>query len=359
MSRRLTRQQARTVVLALALTGLAVSTIVAPVLRFAALIAAAWLWVLAVKQSAGAWWGDGRTARSIVAAMIVAVAGGSMYYRSTQLFGLQQTSALFVGVPAIIAVIVVYVARPRSAEAVAMKTVSIALLVSLMLLDEGMLCVLMSAPLFWFVAYVVAKGVEEYRDDRARAGRRLVPGIASLLVVPMTFEGVTSLTTVDRGEVVSVTRVVAAPLDEVARALVATPRFERPRPLLLRFGFPWPEAATIAQRDVAREWFITMRGGETKLNGMEPRSGTVHLVMTAAGADFARWEVRSDNSHMRHFLSWLGSEVRYEPIDAAHTRVSWTIRYSRDLDPAWYFGPLERAAVRLAAGYLIDAVATP
>jgi hypothetical protein len=39
--------------------------------------------------------------------------------------------------------------------------------------------------------------------------------------------------------------------------------------------------------------------------------------------------------------------------------VRWTIRYRRDLDPAWYFGPWERYAVRLAGNYLIDNVATP
>ena len=41
------------------------------------------------------------------------------------------------------------------------------------------------------------------------------------------------------------------------------------------------------------------------------------------------------------------------------TRVTWTLRYRRGLDPAWYFGPMEQYAARLAAGYLIDTVATP
>jgi hypothetical protein len=41
------------------------------------------------------------------------------------------------------------------------------------------------------------------------------------------------------------------------------------------------------------------------------------------------------------------------------TRVTWTLRYRRGLDPAWYFGPWERYAVRLAAAYLIESVATP
>ncbi len=62
---------------------------------------------------------------------------------------------------------------------------------------------------------------------------------------------------------------------------------------------------------------------------------------------------------MRHFLTWQSSEVEWHAIDAQTTRVTWSVRYRRDLDPAWYFGPMERYAVRLAAGYLIDSVATP
>jgi hypothetical protein len=62
---------------------------------------------------------------------------------------------------------------------------------------------------------------------------------------------------------------------------------------------------------------------------------------------------------MTHYLNWEASRVEWQPIDAGSTRVTWTLRYRRGLDPAWYFGPMERYAMHLAAGYLIDAVATP
>jgi hypothetical protein len=39
--------------------------------------------------------------------------------------------------------------------------------------------------------------------------------------------------------------------------------------------------------------------------------------------------------------------------------VTWTIHFNRQLDPAWYFVPWERAAVHEAARYLILANATP
>ena len=102
-----------------------------------------------------------------------------------------------------------------------------------------------------------------------------------------------------------------------------------------------------------------MRGGELKLNGMEPRTGTLVLEREETRPGFVRWRATSDDSHMRHFLTWRSSDVDWQAIDGDTTRVTWSIRYRRDLDPAWYFGPMERAAVRLAAGYLIESVATP
>jgi hypothetical protein len=39
--------------------------------------------------------------------------------------------------------------------------------------------------------------------------------------------------------------------------------------------------------------------------------------------------------------------------------VTWSLRYRRMLDPAWYFGPMQRYANQLTAGYLIDTLATP
>ena len=69
---------------------------------------------------------------------------------------LQQTAALFVGIPALLAIVVVFMVSPRSATGVACKAVTVGLLVSLLFLGEGMLCVVMSAPLFYAVAVAIA-----------------------------------------------------------------------------------------------------------------------------------------------------------------------------------------------------------
>jgi hypothetical protein len=104
---------------------------------------------------------------------------------------------------------------------------------------------------------------------------------------------------------------------------------------------------------------VEMRGGEMLLNGIEQRTGDLVLDLEEARPGLARWRVVSDTSHMTHFLLFRESTVQWEAIDRQSTRVTWTIRYDRRLDPAWYFGPMERYATRLAARYLIDAVATP
>jgi hypothetical protein len=57
-------------------------------------------------------------------------------------------------------------------------------------------------------------------------------------------------------------------------------------------------------------------------------------------------------------MTWQEASVEWTSESPNLTRVTWRLHYRRDLDPAWYF-PLEQVAATLAAGYLIDAVATP
>jgi hypothetical protein len=287
--------------------------------------------------------------------IILAVTAAAAAFAVMRDTPLQQTSALFIGIPVILAIATVFVPTGGSAVGAACKAVTIGLLISLLFLGEGMICVAMSAPLFYIVAILLGKVVDEMNEDEPSGRRRLYSCMALMTIAPMTMEGVVPMTTIDRNVVVSETHIVAATPDQVATAVVAPPRFDRELPFYLGIGFPRPTMTRIS----GDTWVITMRGGEMRLNGMEPRSGDLVLAIDDRGPGFINWRARSDDSHMRHFLSWQASRVEWEVIDAHHTRVTWTISYRRDLDPAWYFGPMERYAVHLAAGYLIDTVATP
>jgi hypothetical protein len=298
-------------------------------------------------------------ARIAVASLILAVTIASTAYRLLVLHRLDQTAALFVGIPALLAIVVVFAVSPRSATGAACKAVTVGLLVSGLYLGEGILCVFMSAPLFYAIAIAMAKGMESTYEPDGPSRHSLFSCLIVLAVIPMSLEGVTPLTTLNRDETVAETRTIRASPEAVARALFNAPRFDRVLPLYLRAGFPSPVSTRIDRSADRTRWVIQMRGGEMRLNGMEPRTGDLVLQLEEARPGFARWRAVSDTSHMTHFLTWREAVVQWEAIDAQTTSVTWTLRYRRDLDPSFYFGPMERYAVQLAAGYLIDAVATP
>ena len=303
--------------------------------------------------------GEATRARIALATLIVAVAIGAIAYRVIVWHNLQQTAALFIGIPAVLAIVVVFGVSPDSAPGVACKAVTIGLLVSLLFLWEGMLCVLMSAPLFYAIAIAISYPMRKARDANDSGMITLRSCVILLVIVPMSLEGVTEFTTVNREESVAASRIVAASSDAVERALFEAPRFDRVRPLYLSAGFPSPVATRIEHDSEETRWVIQMRGGEMLLTGMEPRTGDLTLRLEEARPGLVRWRAISDTSHMTHFLVWREIVVQWQAVDASTTKVTWTLRYFRGLDPAWYFGPMERYAARLAAGYLIDSVAIP
>lgn len=300
---------------------------------------------------------DRRYAQFVTGAIIGAVALAAFAYRVIVSHQLDQTAALFIGIPALLAIVVVFATSPKTAAGVACKVVTIGLLVSLLFLGEGMVCILMSAPLFYGVALIIASFVEWARDRRSSA-HTTYSFLAVLAFVPMSLEGVTEWTSLNRDEWVSDTRVVHAPATEVEEALFRAPRFDRVMPPFLRIGFPWPTATRI-EGEASHRWVIRFRGGEMRIDGIEPREGDLILDLEERRPGLVRWRALSDDSHMTHFLNWRESVVQWEPIDEHTTRVTWTLRYRRGLDPAWYFAPWERYATGLAAGYLIESVATP
>jgi hypothetical protein len=296
-------------------------------------------------------------ARVAVAAGILSIVVVMLVY---QWLGhdLRQTSALFIGIPGMLAIVVVLIVSPGSSVGVAMKATTVALLVSMIFLHEGALCVLMAAPLFYGIAGLVGHAADTSRRART-TGTQYLSGAVLLALPLMSLEGVTERTTLNRHESVTESRIVDAPSDAVGRALFASPRFDRERPPYLRSGFPSAIATRIDRDANGTRWVIRMRGGEMLITGMEPRAGDLVLALEEARPGMLRWRAVSDSSHMTHFLDWRESIVRWETIDEHTTRVTWTVTYDRRLDPSWYFGPMERYAMRLAAGYLIESVATP
>lgn len=297
-------------------------------------------------------------ARWSLVGLIVALAVGFLVYRLLVFGRLEQTAALFVGLPAFIAITLVLVVRPRGLLGMIMATITIGLFVAGMFLGEGLICLVMAAPILFFVGLLLWQAVRlvdwlnaRYRNRPDQPGR----GTHVLLLLPfllLSLEGVRPELSFPRHEAVVAERVLEASAGEVEAALAEAPRFEATLPPFLQLGFPRPVGATGAGLAAGDRRVVAFRGGAGR-----PRD--LVLEVAERGPGMVRFRATSDETRIAQWLGWQEAEVRWETVDEGRTRVRWTLRYERRLDPAWYFGPLERYGAGLAAAYLVEAAATP
>ncbi|HEX7287029.1 MAG TPA: SRPBCC family protein [Candidatus Angelobacter sp.] len=279
--------------------------------------------------------------------VIAGAVAASIYYHLLVSQRLEQTSALFIGIPALIAALCVLTPKPQSAMGTALKSVTLFLCIAGVFLGEGFICLIMAAPIFYLVAIVIG-----WARDRESKSAHVLCSVLVLATIPMSTEGARPGLSFAREEVVSAERVIAATPEQVEAALAAVPRFQGDLPLYLRMGFPRPVSVSATGLAPGARYSIHFAGGEGKPGD---------LVLEVADHRPGRLSFRplSDSSHVAHWLRWEESTVEWTALDPMHTRVRWTLRYRRLLDPAWYFRPWERYAARLTAAQLIQDAATP
>ncbi len=283
---------------------------------------------------------------------------GLAFYGLLGMGHLEHTAMVFIGVPAALAVAIALVARPKTATGAIVLATTIALMLSSIVFGEGFVCIIFAAPLFYAIAIPVGKAIDFHRDrdhrDRHHTARVC---LMLALIVPCSVEGVVPGWEFSREATVSVERIVDGSPEQVEAALARTPTFDRPLPsFFTRLRFPTPGKTTgqgLQPGDRREIEFLHSAHNA----GHHP--GILTLDIREREPRRVRFGVHDDHSYITHWLSWRSSEVTWEPIAPGRTRVAWTLSYRRRLDPAWYFAPLERYAVGLAAGYLIDTLATP
>lgn len=281
--------------------------------------------------------------------MCLAIAAASVLYRILVLGQREQSALMFIGLPLVLAVLLTLTPRPKSATGMIMKGVSLALLLFGVLLIEGFICIIMAAPLFFLVGYIVGWLVDRnrVRDERPWYDDRLRCSILGVIAM-MSFEGVTEWLSFERGETVTVVEVVNYSPEQVRQMLSKGPSFDQDElPMFLKLGFPQPASIEGADLAVGTEWVIHMAGGEGK-----PGDLTVKVVKN--DAESIRFECVSDKSHIAHWMDWKSVEWKVEDLGGDQSRIIMTMEYDRLLDPAWYFKPIERYGVRKAGEYFIS-----
>ena len=280
--------------------------------------------------------------------LILALAAGSVMYRLIVWKRLEQTSLLFIGIPAVLATFLAVAPGAKTTLGGIMRGITLFLLLSGVLLGEGFICIVMAAPLFYAVGVVVGMLLGPGRKGLDSTTRICV----ILLLLPMSLEGLSPALSFNRNETVQASQLVDASAEQVGQALGAVPRTDVRLPLYLRMGFPRPVEAAGSGLEVGSTRTIHFAGGEG-------HPGDLVLRVDQSRPGYLHYSAVSDGSEVAHWLAWQTSEIIWIPVDAQHTRVTWTLRFERKLDPAWYFGPWERYAARLAAQSLIQVNATP
>jgi hypothetical protein len=253
-----------------------------------------------------------------------------------------------VGIPAVLAILLALAPKARTVTGGIVRGITLALLIVAPLLGEGYLCILIASPLFYLVGIVVGLAV-----DYVRAKRIATLSCVALMLLPLCLEGVIPSLTWTRRQSVEVSGVVDGSAAAVKNALATAPNVQTTLPACLRIGFPRPLAAHGDGLSLGDTRTIHFAGAE----GDPP--GDLVMRVTESRPGYVRFETVSDGSKLTQWLRWDTSEVWWQPVDTQHTKVAWRIQFERQLDPAWYFVPWERAAVYEAASFLIRANASP
>ncbi|GAA3148659.1 hypothetical protein GCM10010466_44510 [Planomonospora alba] len=278
-------------------------------------------------------------ARRTLAGLLLALFAAFLLYRTLHAGHLEQTALFYVGVPAVIAITVVLRARPRSATGTVMAAITVGLALAGPLLGEGIVCLVMAAPLFYLVGLVIGLVADSVRGKGVNA-------LAAPLVLLAVAGGGAELAAPPRDTEVSATRRAAGA--DVERALAAAPGFGPVGSAFLKLGFPRPVRSRGEGLDIGDTREVTFTPRRSLGIGAAPQPRAMTLQVTRRSPGRVTFAVVRDTTLAR----WM--DLREAEFAWSGDRLTVTLRYRRTFDPGWYFGPLQRYAAGEAAGYLAE-----
>ena len=177
--------------------------------------------------------------------------------------------------------------------------------------------------------------------------------LVPVIVLSSSFEGTTETLSAERIAQAEVSRIVVLPPDRIMGNLLRPIELDTDRNWLLTI-FPMPyrvDANSLEEGAIHRmhtryhRWFVT-----------NTREGEVHLEIVDFEPDRLRTRVVHDTSFFATYLTQLGSELTLTQVAPNRTEIRLRLKYRRNLDPAWYFHPLQQFAMREMAAFFIDEV---
>ena len=195
----------------------------------------------------------------------------------------------------------------------------------------------------------IGAGARALRRDKDDPETRIFDfgalALTAVVMLASALEGLPRTYTFPKADQASVTLKIVAPTDQVWDTMETATTPKVPLPAILA-AFPKPVDVAVDEgtRLGARR--------EVAFSGREG-AGLLSLQVTERNADRAHFTVLSDTSPYAQWISFRGLTYAVTETPEA-TQLTVSLDYDRDLSPAWFFGPMMRAAgyfaVRVLAG---------
>ena len=205
------------------------------------------------------------------------------------------------------------------------------------LIGEGFICILFFAPIY--LIFVSIAYINRYILNKKNNKYSIV---LPALIILMSMEGVAPSLSLPRHSSVEVTQSTNLSVKEIKDNLAKEFTLDKKRHWLLSI-FPMPyqiEAGSLKVGDIHtvytryHRWFVA-----------NTHEGKAELLIEEVGANHVKTRVLSDTSYFSTYLNGTGTEIKLEPNADGGTDIKLKLNYRRNLDPAWYFHPLQKYGV--------------
>jgi len=281
-----------------------------------------------------------KNSKQILYVVVIVLAIANFAFKFMNEIKIEQTSILFVGIPALITILLVkYSDKPKNIYGVVFKTMTLFLLLSSVLLGEGMVCIIIMAPIFYLIAGIIAF-IMEYLRTKNKSKLNSFILIPVLLILAQANE-------INKSpSVINIETKVEVLKHSNFSAFNTAPNFLENLPNFFKIGFPKPiaiEGEGINVGDYRKIQF------ESNTKGI----GTLHLKIKEKTKNTILFEVIEDDTHINHWLTWKKMKVSIENKNNSSV-ITWNTHYTCDLGPSWYFQPIENYGVETMNTFLIE-----
>lgn len=269
---------------------------------------------------------------------VLVIASGA--FRVINYTDFEQTSILFVGLPALITLLLIkYAPTPKTAYGIVFKVVTLFLLMSAILFGEGIVCILFAAPLFYGISVLIVFIYEFFKRRNNKLLSLISIPVIILLLQPL------GIKSGPKESVVSVSKSYDRNIS--ISEFNALPDFLEDYPALFKIGFPKPLGITGKGIEIGDQRHIRF---ESNTKGI----GTLTIEIDEVSDGYISFKIIQDDTHIHHWLTWKSVKVNIDSSEN-ESRITWTSTYTCDLGPQWYFEPLQEMVVSEMNNHLIDA----